>query len=106
LNNSLRSWFGQVTTGHGFMLIAATILSVLAGTTSWVVASPLLVAGVIGLLWPENAALRTAAQATAADVEAIVAAYNAGKPSPTTAADVAAMVAAWDIRKPAPSPKT
>ncbi len=124
MNNSLRTWFGQVTTGHGFMIIGGTVLSVLAGTTSWVVASPLLVAGVIGLLWPENTALRTAAQATVADVEAMMAAYNAAKPppatvaemeaavvaynaakpQPTTAADVAAMVASWDIRKPGNPP--
>jgi hypothetical protein len=104
LNNSLRAWFGQVTTGHGFMIIAGAVLSVLAGTTNWIVASPLLVAGVIGLLWPENTALRAAAQATVVDVEAMAAAYNAAKPPQATAADVAALVAAWDIRKPGKPP--
>jgi hypothetical protein len=76
LNNSLTVWFGQVTTGHGFMIIGGTLLAVLGGTTSWAAAAPMLAAGVVGLFWPENTALRTAAQATATDVSTMLAAYN------------------------------
>jgi hypothetical protein len=87
LHNSLTAWFGQVTTGHGFMIIGGTLLSVLSGATSWAVAAPLLVAGVIGLIWPENTALRTAAQATVADVEAMLAAYRDAAATPPPAAN-------------------
>jgi hypothetical protein len=45
---------------------------------TWSTAVPLLSAGVIGLLWPENTALQSAAQTAAADVEALIAAYRTG----------------------------
>jgi hypothetical protein len=79
---SLKNWLGQVTTGHGFMIIAATLFSALAGIMSWTIAAPLLVAGVIGLFWPENLALQSSAQVAVDDVEKIVAAY-ASAPSST-----------------------
>jgi len=65
------------------MLLAGTLLSVLTGSVSWAAATPLLVAGVIGLIWPENTALRAAGQVTATDVEAMLAAFkNGGAPPP------------------------
>jgi hypothetical protein len=85
--NSLKTWFGEVTTGHGIMILSGTLLSVLSGGMSWAGAAPLLVAGLIGLIWPENTALQTAGQAVATDVAGIVAAYNnksAIPPSPST----------------------
>ncbi len=74
LNKSLMNWLGQVTTGHGVMVLAPTLLAVLAGTLSWHDATPLLVAGAIGLLWPENTALKADAGVLAADVADMVAA--------------------------------
>jgi hypothetical protein len=74
--DSLKTWFGGVTTGHGAMVLSGTILSVLSGGLTWVGAAPLLLAGVIGLIWPENAAPQTAGQASATDGAGVVAAYN------------------------------
>ncbi len=85
--NSLKTWLGEVTTGHGVMIISGTLLSVLSGGMTWAGAAPLLAAGVIGLIWPENAALQAAGQAVATDVTGIVSAYNnksATPPSPST----------------------
>ena len=76
---SFKSWLGQVTTGHGIMILAPTLLSVMSGATTWTTAAPLLVAGAVGLVWPENTALRTASQSTAADVASMVSAYQSPK---------------------------
>jgi hypothetical protein len=84
--NSLKTWFGEVTTGHGVMVLSGTLLAVLSGGMTWAGAAPLLVAGVLGLIWPENTALLTAGQAAATDVVGIVTAYNnngATPPAPT-----------------------
>ncbi len=72
------AWVGQVTTGHGAMILGPTLLAAAGGQMSWAQATPLLIAGVIGLMWPENTALKTAAQNMTTDVEALVAAYRAG----------------------------
>jgi hypothetical protein len=84
--NLLKTWLGEVTTGHGVMIISGTLLSVLSGGMTWAGAAPLLVAGLIGLVWPENTALQTAGQAVATDVEGAVTAYNnrgTASPSPS-----------------------
>ena len=73
---SIKSWLGQVTTGHGVMILAPTLLSVLSGTTSWSTAAPLLVAGAVGLAWPENTALQSASRSTAENVANMVSAYQ------------------------------
>jgi hypothetical protein len=73
LNKSLKHWLGQVTTGHGIMVLIPTLLAALSGTMSWRDAAPLLVAAVIGVIWPENAALKTDVQALATDVADLVA---------------------------------
>jgi hypothetical protein len=75
---NFNAWMGQVTTGHGCMILAPTFLAVAEGTMGWQTAIPLLFAGTIGLLWPENTALKAAAQATATDVEGLIAAYRTG----------------------------
>ena len=75
MNKSLKSWLGQATTGHGIMVLVPTLLAVLGGSLTWHDATPLLVAGVIGLIWPENTALQNDGQALAADVASLVSTY-------------------------------
>ena len=58
------------------MILVTTVLAALSGSTTWAEAAPFLVAGVIGLIWPENTALQGAAQATEIDVAAMVAAFG------------------------------
>jgi hypothetical protein len=65
-----------VTTGHGIALVASTLLALLSGTTTWTSAAPFLLAGVIGIVWPENTALETSAQSAASDVAGMVSAYG------------------------------
>jgi hypothetical protein len=87
MHNSLRARFGEVTTGHGVMVLSGTLLAVLSGGMTWAGAAPLLAAGVIGLVWPENTPLQAAGQAVATDVVGVVTAYNnrpASPPSPAT----------------------
>ena len=86
---SLRAWFGQVTTGAGAMVLAPALLALLAHQMTLAQAIPVLAAGVVGLIWPENKALAgavesaagaavAAAPAAAASAEAIIGAYRAG----------------------------
>jgi hypothetical protein len=78
MNIDVRNWIGQVTTGHGVMILAPTVLAALSGTMSWTNAVPLLVAGGIGLLWPENTAAMAAGQSMVGDVETLITAYRTG----------------------------
>lgn len=78
MNFNVNSWLGQVTTGHGAMILGPTLLAAASGTITWSTAVPLLAAGVVGLLWPENTALQTATRTVATDVEALIAAYRTG----------------------------
>jgi hypothetical protein len=78
VNFSFSDWLGEVTTGHGAMILGPILLAVSSGTMDWPTAMPFLAAGVIGLLWPENTALKTAAQTAATDVEALITAYRTG----------------------------
>jgi hypothetical protein len=78
VNFSFSDWIGEVTTGHGAMILGPTLLAASSGTMSWPTAVPFLAAGVVGLLWPENTALKSAAQTAAADVESMISAYRAG----------------------------
>jgi len=75
---NFNTWVGQVTTAHGVMILGPTLLAVGSGTMTWQVAAPLLVAGTVGLLWPENAPLKTSAQSVVTDVTALIAAYRSG----------------------------
>jgi hypothetical protein len=81
LNNSLKPWLGKVTTGHGIAVLASTLLAVLSGTTTWAAAAPFLLAGVIGLIWPEAAPLLTPALPVPAHVTGAVTTHN-GEPTP------------------------
>jgi hypothetical protein len=78
VNFSFSHWLGEVTTGHGAMILGPTLLAASSGTMTWPTAVPFLVAGVVGLLWPENTALKSAAQTAATDVEDLIAAYRTG----------------------------
>jgi hypothetical protein len=74
--NSLKTWAGEVTTGHGVMVLSGTLLGILSGQIPWSGAAPLMAAGVIGLIWPENAALQAAGQTVATEAAGLVTAYN------------------------------
>lgn len=78
MNSYFHSWLGQVTTGHGVMILGPTLLAAAAGTMPWGAAIPLLVAGLVGLLWPENAGLQAATSTIATDVESLISAYRTG----------------------------
>ena len=77
MNTSLKAWLGQVTTGQGVMVLVPTLCAALTGSLGWEAAAPLLMAGVVGLLWPENTALKAAAQTTMADMMAMMATLRA-----------------------------
>jgi hypothetical protein len=82
--NMLKTWAGEVTTGHGVMVLSGTLLGIISGQIPWSGAAPLVTAGVIGLIWPENAALQAAGQTVATDAAGLVTAYNnAGTPPPS-----------------------
>lgn len=92
---NIKNWFGQATTGTGFATLLAALGAVFTGALDWHQAAPVLAGGVAGLIWPENAALKAAAQQTVADVGAAVTAYQAGAPngaapSPASPSPVAA----------------
>ena len=104
MHTNTKTWIGQVTTGHGFMVLAPTLIAALSGTMNWTVAAPLLLAGVVGLAWPENRALKDATQTAAADLEAVYARYQTNvvsaavnapqPPDPRNAAAAIAVLAA------------
>ncbi len=91
MNKLPRDWMGEITTGHGAMILVPTLLAVASEAMTWETAAPLLVAGVIGLIWPERRPGAPAIgqeppqQAAAPDklsqppgVETVVAAYRLG----------------------------
>ena len=78
MNFDLSTWIGQVTTGHGAMILGPALLAAASGTIDWKTAVPFLAAGVIGLLWPENTPMQGAARTVASDVEALITAYRTG----------------------------
>jgi hypothetical protein len=82
----LKTWFGQVTTGHGATAIGSALLGVATGTLSWQTAIPLLAGGIILLLWPENSNLATQVQAIATSAVAA---------APTVLADTRALEKAY-----------
>ncbi len=49
-----RDWMGEITTGHGAMILVPTLLALASEAMTWETAAPLLAAGVIGLIWPER----------------------------------------------------
>ncbi len=76
MSPSTRTWIGQVTTGHGFMVLMPTLLALVSGTITMDAALPLLAGSIIGLLWPENVRLKQAAQTVTTDLESAVRLYR------------------------------
>lgn len=100
---AIRKWIGQSTTGHGFAVVAGTVITALQGTISWTVAAPLIVGGVIGMLWPENTPLQTTATTLATEAvklepdvmnvaEAYLTGVKHGNGAAVTASAIAALV--------------
>ncbi len=50
---------GQVTTAHGVMVLTPTLISLLDGSIGWQTAVPLIIAALIGILWPESGGAKT-----------------------------------------------
>jgi hypothetical protein len=73
---NIGSWFGQATTGTGFATVLAAFCALATGALNWHQAVPVLAGGVAGLIWPENPALKAAAQQAVADVGTVVTAYQ------------------------------
>ena len=68
------------------MLLVPTALALISGSMSWHDAVPLLVAGVIGLAWPENIALQNDAQTFVTDVaDLMLMCMDPGKSAPQSA---------------------
>ena len=86
--NALGRWVGQVTTGHGFAVVAGAVTSVLTGAISWPMAVPALIGGGILMLWPEQTGVASQAQTAAALTEKVAQAIvSLGlPPAPTPAA--------------------
>ncbi len=65
---NIKTWLGQATTGAGFATTLAGFGAMVSGALSWQQAVPLLVAGVSGVIWPENTKLQAATRQAAADI--------------------------------------
>lgn len=70
--NAISNWAGQVTTGHGAMVLVGTLLACLHGDMTWAAGSPLLAAGFIGVIWPENTGLAAQASKIASDAQPLL----------------------------------
>lgn len=78
---NLSDWFGQATTGAGFATLLGAASSIASGAVTWQHALPLIVGGVVGLVWPENTKLQSGIGAAASDVETILSALQTGSQS-------------------------
>ncbi len=74
----IRSWLSQATTGGGIAALLGTASALAAGQLSLHQAIPVLVAGVVGLIWPENSGSKAAAETAATSIETLVTAYRFG----------------------------
>lgn len=70
--NAISNWAGQVTTGHGAMVLVGTLLACLHGDMTWAAGAPLLAAGFIGVIWPENTGLAAQAGKIATDAQPLL----------------------------------
>lgn len=75
------NWFGQATTGAGFATLLGAASSIASGAVTWQHALPLIVGGVVGLVWPENTKLQSSISTTASDVETVLSALQTGSKS-------------------------
>jgi hypothetical protein len=85
MENSLKSLWGQVTTGHGAAAIMGVLTAVYTGQMSWPTAIPTLIGAAFLVAYPENAPASAAAAKVATDLvpaakdgEALIAAFAAG----------------------------
>lgn len=62
---SLGAWLGQVTTGHGMAVAAATVTGLLTGAISWPAAIPALVGAAFAIVWPEQTGIASQASSVA-----------------------------------------
>ena len=101
----IRSWLGQVTTGGGIAALLGTVSALAAGQLSPQQAIPVLVAGAVGLIWPENTGAQTTAASAAVGAETLVAAYRSGLQHAVaaSAAPTAALPLAAAPVEPAPT---
>ena len=65
--NAIEAWARQVTTGQGGATLLGTILAVFSGSISWTTAAPMLLGGIVLVLWPEKTGLSAAAEKLATD---------------------------------------
>lgn len=72
MNPTLKTWSGQITTGIGALIGGPAVIGLLTHQLTLDQAIPLLIAAVIGLIFPENKALATSAQTTATDAEVLI----------------------------------
>lgn len=75
------NWFGQATTGAGFATLLGAASSVASGAVTWQHALPLIVGGVVGLVWPENTKLQSSVGTATSSVETMLAALQTGSQS-------------------------
>lgn len=77
---TIKTWFGQSTTGVGIATLLASLGAILSGGITLEQAVPLVIGGLAGVIWPENAQLSITAEQAAKNIEHIFAAYEAGLP--------------------------
>jgi|WetSurMetagenome_2_1015567.scaffolds.fasta_scaffold13380_6 hypothetical protein len=70
MNIDLSRIFSQVTTGTGVSAILAAVTAVASGQLTWTQAAPVIVGGVVAIIWPENKPLQSASQSAATDLVA------------------------------------
>jgi hypothetical protein len=63
-----KAWAQQATTGAGFATILGTVTAAATSQMSWTAAAPVLVGGLIALIWPENKVAQQSASNLANDV--------------------------------------
>ena len=80
---NLSDWFGQTTTGAGFATLLGAASSVASGSVTWQHALPLIVGGVVGLVWPENTKLQSGIGVAASDVQTILSALQTASQNAT-----------------------
>ena len=72
MNPTIKAWAGQVTTGIGVLVATPAVLAVISHQMTIEQAMPLLVAAVIGVIYPENKTLAASAQTVTADAEVLI----------------------------------
>ena len=72
MNPTIKAWAGQITTGIGVLIGTPAVLAVLSRQMTIDQALPLLLASVIGLIYPENKPLAASVQTVATDAEVLI----------------------------------